>query len=81
MHARLHSLGMKVMLSVWPFTAVNSSSISEIEDKGWAVTVQGTPESAWWDDNNCDAKCLLYDATQDDARAYVWSRLAAGYYK
>lgn len=32
------------------------------------------------DDNNCDAKCYLYDATKETARDYVWSRVKAGYY-
>ena len=81
MMANLTSIGMKVMVSAWPFQAVGSSSIKEVNANGWAVTVQGTNEPSWWDDNNCKAKCYLYDATQKAAREFVWSKLHDGYYE
>eukprot|EP00041_Stephanoeca_diplocostata_P022396 m.533979 g.533979 ORF g.533979 m.533979 type:complete len:708 (+) comp22052_c0_seq29:168-2291(+) len=80
MMRKLTALGMKVMVSAWPFQAVNSTSIRDIASNGWAVTVQNSEELSWWDDNNCHAKCYLYDPTQADARSYIWSKLKSGYY-
>lgn len=41
------------------------------------VTVQNSEELSWWDDNNCHAKCYLYDPTQANARSYVASQSAS----
>ena len=77
----LEGYGMKVMVSVWPFSAVGSSSIDSIAQHNYAVDIINTDTPVWWDDNNCDAKCYLYDPTQTSARQYVWSRIKAGYYQ
>jgi alpha-D-xyloside xylohydrolase len=42
MMANLSSIGMKVMVSAWPFQATNSTSIDHVRENGLAVTVQGT---------------------------------------
>ena len=79
--------GMKVMVSSWPFSAVNSTSFEDIKNQGLGVTVKGSSELSYWDDNNCadtggvkNRKCFLYDPTQEAARSYYWSRLSKGYY-
>lgn len=51
MMKNLTGLGMKVMVSAWPFTAVNSTSIDEVQSKGYSVTVQNSSSPSWWDDN------------------------------
>ena len=86
MMEQLKGWGMEVMVSAWPFSATDSTSIGVINASGFAMTTQNTSTPVWWDDNNCgdvggEAKCFLYDATQIRAREYVWSRLAAGYFK
>jgi len=88
MMAELGSYGMKVMVSAWPFSAVNSTSFTTIRDQGLAFTVQGSDNSTFWNDNNCadtggvrDRPCFVYDPTQKAARSYFWSRLHEGYYK
>jgi hypothetical protein len=50
-------------------------------DHGFRHPTTGTSEPTWWDDNNCDAKCYLYDPTQQSAREYVWSKLQSGYHQ
>ena len=76
----LAGYGMHVMVSVWPFSAVGSSSIAAINASDLAVNVNGSNNTpVWWDDNNCNAKCFLYDATKASARAFVWDRVKAGY--
>ena len=57
MMATLFSYEMKVMVSAWPFSAVNSTSIKAVEDNNLAVmdfnNDPGSP--VWWNDNNCAA--------------------------
>lgn len=76
---KLTQLGMYVMVSAWPFSAVDSTSFANVSN-GLAVLNENKTAPVWWDDNNCNAKCYLYDPTQKKARQYIWSRLNAGYY-
>eukprot|EP00656_Telonema_subtile_P048894 TRINITY_DN5954_c0_g1_i4.p1 TRINITY_DN5954_c0_g1~~TRINITY_DN5954_c0_g1_i4.p1 ORF type:complete len:489 (+),score=59.45 TRINITY_DN5954_c0_g1_i4:135-1601(+) len=85
----LDSYGMKLMVSAWPFSAVNSSSYEQLSAQGLAVTDQSSVNSAFWNDNNCadgvypspGRPCLLYDPTQQSAREFVWGKLQQGYYQ
>ena len=81
MMQNLSAIGMEVMVSAWPFQAVNSSSIDAVKAQGLALTANGTSEPVWWNDNNCHANCYCYDPTQKKAREFVWSKLSSGYYK
>lgn len=80
MMKQLEGYGMKVMVSVWPFSATGSSSVATVGKNDYAVNVNGTDTPIWWNDNNCDATCYLYDASKAPARDYIWSRVKAGYY-
>jgi alpha-D-xyloside xylohydrolase len=73
---------MKVMVSVWPFSAVGSSSIDGVANNSLAVKTQADHKvGVWWDDNNCNAKCYLLDQSQADTRSFFWQQLDKGYYK
>lgn len=80
---QLTAWGMRVMVSVWPFSATQSSTYEGFASHDWAVNTGNTTTPVMWDDNNCGkgVSCLLYDPTQQGAREYLWSALDAGYYK
>ena len=75
----LRAMGTRVMVSVWPFSATGSASIGAIEAGGLAVRAADNASLAWWNDNNCDADCYLYDPSLPAARALVWERVFDGY--
>ena len=77
----LDGYGMKVMVSVWPFSAVGSSSVDAVGNGSLAVKTQADHGvGVWWDDNNCNAKCYLLDQSRADTRAFFWKQLNKGYY-
>ncbi len=64
MVAEVASYGMRLMVSVWPFSAVDSSSLADVTAGGLATRDAGGQLPVWWDDNNCNANCTLLDQSQ-----------------
>ena len=80
MMQELYDLDIRVMVSVWPFSANGSSSFETISSKDYAVNDLSTSKPIFWPEGICQAPCYLYDPTQSLAREYVWSRVKEGYY-
>jgi alpha-D-xyloside xylohydrolase len=80
MMQELYDLDIRVMVSVWPFSANGSSSFETISSKDYAVNDMLASKPIPWPDGNCGALCYLYDSSQPLAREYVWSQLKEGYF-
>ena len=64
----LHSMGTKVMVSVWPSVDKKCSHYYEMQDKGYLVrTERGTNQTY-----DFMGDCLTFDATNPEARKYLW---------
>lgn len=76
MTEKLNSMGIKPMVSVWPALERSSVNYNPMMEKGYLVsTDMGLPI-------HTDFFNLTYfDATNKDARNYVWEQIKAGYVK
>lgn len=73
----LHSYGMEVMVSVWPQVDWRSENFEEMQQKGLLVkTDHGMNLQMSFQGNN-----VFYDATNPEAREYVWNKCRDNYYK
>lgn len=76
MSEKLLSMGIKPMVSVWPSVERSCSNYNEMLENGYIVsTDKGLPI-------HTDFYNLAhFDATDPEARAYVWNKIKDGYYK
>lgn len=83
MVAELEELGVRLMVSVWPSVGPASENYHPMLDQGLLVgTEYGPVAHADWPDKGLgaySAQVAFYDATNPEARAYLWRKLAAGY--
>jgi len=83
MVAHLASLGMRVMVSAWPFVlkdGARASTAMSNRSLGLAVhDVKGQPIP--WPDSVCQSECFLYDPTSSSAREFIFGMLDSGYIK
>ena len=81
MTAELARSNTRVMVSVWAGTDGNSSSHATLVKNKWVV--RNKLEDEWtplpWPIGCNGPTCFLYDASNADARRYVWERVKAGY--
>lgn len=71
----LHSMGIKLMVSVWPTVDETSSHYQEMQEKGYLVqTERGVPITMNFLGNNG-----FVDFTNPDAQAYIWQLLKKNY--
>lgn len=74
---QLHEMGIKVMVSVWPSVDRKSVHFDEMFEKGLIVqTERGTMQTY---DFNGD--CVVFDALNPQARAFVWEKCMQNYYQ
>ncbi len=73
----LHSMGTRVMVSVWPSVDRKSENFEEMEQKGFLVRAESGSIQTY--DFNGD--CVTFDATNPMARAFVWEKCRENYYK
>ena len=78
---QVSSYGMRIMVSVWPFSAVGSSSVEQVQSQSLGVLNLTKTGPVHWNDNNCDAECYLLDQSQNKTREFFWSRVEEGYFK
>jgi alpha-D-xyloside xylohydrolase len=72
----LDSLGIKLMVSVWPTVDTRSENYAEMLEKGYLVrTNRGVPVTM-----TCMGDEVFFDATNPEARAYVWQKCKQNYY-
>ncbi len=78
----LRSLGVELMVSVWPTVNPNSANYKEMDQRGLLVrNVKGLPlHMAFWD-KGTDGQVFIryYDATNPEARRYIWDKVAQNY--
>lgn len=71
----LHAMGTKVMISIWPSVDKKCSHYYEMLDKGYLVrTDHGTNQTY-----DFMGDCLTFDATNPEARKYVWDIVKKNY--
>lgn len=76
MIAELKEMGIELMVSIWPTVDYRSENFNEMKAKGLLIHVeQGYPISMDFQGNT-----LHYDATNPEAREYVWEKAKKNYY-
>ncbi len=76
MIAELKSLGVEVMVSIWPTVDRASENFDEMlakgflirQDRGWRLSMEGP------------GNCIHFDPTNRDARKFVWDKVKQNYY-
>lgn len=85
MVAELDRLGVKLMVSVWPTVNPASDNYAEMNDLGLLVANERglSVQLAIWDRGAGNHRTMVsfYDATNPEAREYIWARVKDGYYK
>lgn len=79
----LKSLGIEPMVSIWPTVTQFSENYEEMKAQDMLVrTRRGLPILHRWHDNKPDEKMSYfhdYDATNPEARRYLWKKCKKGY--
>ncbi|MDT0303183.1 glycoside hydrolase family 31 protein [Streptomonospora wellingtoniae] len=79
----LREMGTELMVSVWPSVSPLSENFAEMQRRGLLIaTEQGPPVHADWADKGVEGKVQVsfYDATDPQARAFVWDKVRRNYY-
>ncbi|MFC8450454.1 TIM-barrel domain-containing protein [Kitasatospora sp. NPDC057223] len=83
MNAELEELGIKLMVSVWPSVSPLSENYHELLNEGFLINTEYGPVAhADWPDKGLaaySAQVAFYDATNPDARSFVWDRIRRNY--
>ena len=72
----LHGMGTKVMVSVWPSVDKKSIHFNEMSERGFLVRTEHGSNQTY----DFQGDCLTFDATNPEARAYVWDICKKNYY-
>jgi alpha-D-xyloside xylohydrolase len=78
----LSAIGVRLMVSVWPSVSVMSSNYQPMLKAGhFIASERGAPHHADWPDRHASTPqpVAFYDATNAEARDYVWRQLYANY--
>lgn len=76
MVTELEEMGTKLMVSIWPYVDTRSEHYEEMADRGLlARTERGVPYTMDFCGNT-----IPYDATNPEARDYVWNVVKENYY-
>ena len=77
MIAELKEMGIELMVSIWPTVDYRSENFDEMKAKGLLIHVEsGIPIAMDFQGNT-----LHYDATNPEAREYVWNKAKKNYYE
>ncbi|MGW0735263.1 glycoside hydrolase family 31 protein [Streptomyces sp. NPDC002851] len=82
MTAELRALGVELVVSVWPSVSPLSEHHRTMEQRGLFIgTEHGPLAHADWPDKQVAApvQVAFYDATNPEARAFLWDRVRANY--
>lgn len=80
----LESLGIKVMVSVWPTVNPDSENFAELERRGLLVrTERGLNGFIKFTDSNANHTVIsgLLDTTHPEAREFIWNKVRNNYYR
>lgn len=73
----LHAMGTRVMVSVWPSVDRKSNNFQEMHEKGLLIRT----ESGAMQTYDFQGDCISFDATNPEARAFIWEKCRESYYK
>jgi alpha-D-xyloside xylohydrolase len=79
----LEEMGIKVMVSIWPTVNTLSENYAEMKRRGLLVRSEyGSPVHMQFVDNKPEGPVYLqyFDATNPEARRFVWERACENYY-
>ena len=72
----LHSMGIKVMVSVWPSVDRKSENFGEMFERGFLIrTERGSIQTY-----DFEGDCLEIDVTNPEAREFIWEKCKKNYY-
>ncbi len=80
----LAAMGVRLMVSVWPSVSLLSSNYQPMLKAGYLIASErGAPVHADWPDRHAPVRLpvAFYDATNPEARRYLWNQLRANYYE
>lgn len=72
----LKELGIELMVSIWPTVDYHSENFEEMRDKGYLVRTERGFRIAM----DFQGNTIHYDATNPEARDYVWKKAKKNYY-
>ena len=78
----LQSLGVELMVSVWPTVNPMSENFAEMEERGLLMrTERGIPAGMIFQDKRPEGPVFVqyYDATNPEARAFIWEQVNEHY--
>lgn len=73
----LEEMGIKLMVSIWPTVDRESENYEEMLEKGYLIRT----ERGFRTGLNFEGATIHYDATNPDARAYLWEKAKKNYYE
>ncbi|MCL4489617.1 MAG: family 31 glucosidase, partial [Chloroflexi bacterium] len=79
----LESMGVRLMVSIWPTVNPHSRNFKEMTQRGLLVsTERGSPMGRPFRDTKPEGPLTVqfYDATNPEARQYLWEKVREGYY-
>jgi alpha-D-xyloside xylohydrolase len=83
MMRELHELGVELMVSIWPTVNPSNPAYTEMARRGLlAQTVHGVHAHMAISDTTPEGVSMVafYDATNPDARAFLWDRVKTNYF-
>jgi alpha-D-xyloside xylohydrolase len=72
----LHSMGIKVMVSVWPSVDRRSENFNEMMERGLLMRTERGAAQTY----DFQGDCVQIDPTNPETRAYVWDKCKRHYY-
>jgi alpha-D-xyloside xylohydrolase len=76
MIVELKKMGIELMVSIWPTVDYKSSNFQEMKEKGYLIRTKRGIRIAM----DFQGNTIHYDATNPDAREYVWKKVKENYY-
>lgn len=73
----LQELGVELMVSIWPTVDRQSENYEEMLEKGYLIRT----ERGFRTGLNFEGATIHYDATNPNAREYVWDKVKQNYYR
>lgn len=74
MVAELNSMGIELMVSIWPTVEESSENYKEMVEKGYLIRADRGNRMML-------GNAAIFDATHPNARAYVWEKARQNYYQ
>ena len=73
----LKAMGMELMVSIWPQISLKSENFKEMDEEGYIARCD---KGMTCQMRFVDEDVMFFDATNPDARKYLWSKIKKNYY-